>query len=102
MSHIISVISNSTVKAIIPQVVKLCKLYLINPATTATPERSFSVLRRMKTYLRSTISQERLNSLLILYLYSEKLDAINMKVLVNEFINSGDTKRQNAFATFNL
>ena len=34
-------------------------------ATTAV--RSFSALRRLKTYLRSSMSEERLNNLLLLY-----------------------------------
>ena len=36
------------------------------PATSCSAERSFSALRRMKTYLRSTMGQTRLNSLAIL------------------------------------
>lgn len=35
------------------EVVKLLKIFLTIPVTTATAERSFSALRRLKTYLRS-------------------------------------------------
>ena len=35
---------------------------------TATVERSFSSLQRVKTYLRSTMSQQRLDDLAILYI----------------------------------
>jgi hypothetical protein len=35
----------------------------ILPVSIATPERSFSCLKRMKTYLRNTTGQERLNGL---------------------------------------
>jgi hypothetical protein len=38
------------------------------PASTATTERSFSVLRRLKTYLRTTMLQDRLTSLAVLTL----------------------------------
>ena len=34
-------------------------------ATNATSERSFSALRRIKSYLRSTMHQQRLNHLMI-------------------------------------
>ena len=37
---------------------KLITLYLTVPVTTATAERSFSVLNRIKTYLRCTMSQQ--------------------------------------------
>ena len=43
-----------------------CPIYMI-PVTTATAERSFSALRRLKTYSRSTMSKERLNHTMLLY-----------------------------------
>ena len=47
-----------------PNISRSSKLFLskLLPVTTATCERSFSSLRRLKTYLRSTIKQTRLNS----------------------------------------
>ena len=39
---------------------KLLRLILVMPATNAVSERSASGLRRVKTYLRTTISQSRL------------------------------------------
>ena len=41
------------------QVEKLVKLVLTVPATNACSERSFSALKRIKTYLRSSMSQRR-------------------------------------------
>ena len=35
-------------------------ILLVIPATNATSERSFSALRRIKSYLRSTMTQDRL------------------------------------------
>ena len=35
----------------------------IRPSTTASNERSFSTLKRLKTYLRSTMTADRLNGL---------------------------------------
>ena len=37
----------------------ICKLLLVNPATSATGERSFSVARRGKTWLRANMKQQR-------------------------------------------
>ena len=39
------------------EVVTLLKLILVTPATNATSERTFSAMRRIKTYLRSTMGQ---------------------------------------------
>ena len=43
------------------------RIYLTMPVTVASGERSFSKLKLIKTYLRSTISQEKLNNLAMLY-----------------------------------
>ena len=39
------------------------------PASTATTGRSFSVLRRLKTYLRTTMLQDHLTSLAVLHVH---------------------------------
>ena len=47
------------------------RLFLTLPVTVASAERSFSKLKIVKTYLRSTMSQGRLASLAILSIESE-------------------------------
>ena len=49
------------------EVFMLVKLILVVPATNALSERSCSALTRLKTYLRTTMCQERLNHCMILY-----------------------------------
>ena len=61
------------------EVVKLVKLLLVCPASVASAERSFSGLRRLKTWLRSSISQERLTHLAIGYCMPIKLILMNMR-----------------------
>ena len=53
------------------QVVLLLRLFGTLPVTTATAERSFSTLRRLKTYLRSTMSEERLTDLALMTVHRE-------------------------------
>jgi len=65
-------------KKMLAEVDKLLKLYFTIPVTTATAERSFSSLRRLKTYLRSTMTQTRLNNLFILYIHTEKTDELDL------------------------
>ena len=50
-------------QTLFPQISKLFRLLLIMPATSVTSERSFSSLRHIKTYLRTSMKQERLNHL---------------------------------------
>ena len=42
--------------------------------TSATAERTFSTLRRLKNYLRSNMSQERLNHTIILHTCKDRTD----------------------------
>ncbi|KAL4107257.1 hypothetical protein QTP88_017637 [Uroleucon formosanum] len=39
------------------------------PVSTATPERMFSNLKRVKSYLRNTMKEDRLNGLIMLSVY---------------------------------
>ena len=55
------------------------RILLVIPATNATSERTFSALRRVKTYLRSTMTQTRMNSLLSLHVHKERTDALDLK-----------------------
>ena len=50
-------------KDLISEIVTVFKLILVNPATNAVSERSFSTARRLKTWLRSSMNQIRFNNL---------------------------------------
>ena len=41
------------------------------PVTTATNKRSFSVVKYLKTYLRNTTKEVRLNDLALLYVHRD-------------------------------
>jgi len=43
---------------------------MVLPVTSCEAERSLSTLRRLKTYLRTTMSQEQLNGLALLNTYN--------------------------------
>ena len=65
-------------KYLIPNIITTCKLLLVNPATSATPERSFSLARRVTTWLRSTMTPKRFNALAILNCHKEIKDGLNL------------------------
>ena len=60
-------------------------LILVAPATNATSERSFSILRRLITYLRSTMSQERLKHCAILTIMKEECDGLDLNNVGKDF-----------------
>ena len=76
---------NASQKMLVSEVLKLVKLILLVPVTNAVSERSCSTLRRVKTYLRSSITQKRLNSCLVLATYKEQVDKPNLVEVANQF-----------------
>ena len=66
------------------EVEKLVRLLLVSPASSAEAERSFSALRRLKTWLR-------LNFLAVCHVHQEVLDVIDVDALMNEFVSRNET-----------
>ncbi|XP_025411852.1 52 kDa repressor of the inhibitor of the protein kinase-like [Sipha flava] len=50
---------------IFPSILMLLKILCTLPISTATPKRMFSNLKRVKTYLRNTMKEDRLTMLSI-------------------------------------
>lgn len=91
--------SNSFSKSLLSQVDKLLRLYLTVPLTSSTAERSFSTLRRLKNYLRSTMTQERLNHVILLHTHKEITDNIDVKQIAIDFIGRNQ-RRMNFFGQY--
>ena len=66
------------VRGLFPQVERLLRLLLVCPATSCTTERSFSALRRLKTWLRTTMTQQRLNAVAVCHVHQEILDSLDI------------------------
>ncbi|CAN1168171.1 Zinc finger MYM-type protein 1 [Linum perenne] len=64
--------------------------------TVATAERSFSKLKLLKSYMRSTMSQERLNGLAMVAIENNYLEDIKIEELIEDFI-SKNTRRISLF-----
>jgi len=73
------------------EVYRLLNIALVLPVTSVACERSFSSLKLIKTYLRSTMCDNRLSSLAILSVESARSQAINLNSFVDEF----DAKHNN-------
>ena len=56
----------------------------VRAATSATPDGSFSLARRLKTWLRSTMNQKLFNSLAVLSFQKEITDEIFLVDVANE------------------
>ena len=67
---------------------KLLTLIMVLPSTNAVSERSASALRRVKTCLDATMSQLRLNNLMMLSIHQDRTDQINLETIINEFVSA--------------
>ncbi|KAL4152659.1 hypothetical protein QTP88_000492 [Uroleucon formosanum] len=65
-------------KHILPWANKICKLALTAPVSVATNERSFSKLRLIKNNLRSSMGDNRLDSLMILSVEKDVVDKLDI------------------------
>ena len=72
------------------------RVMLTIPVTVASAERSFSKLKLLKSYLRSTMTQERLNDLAMIALEGDLLEKIDYERIIEEFI-SKNTQRMTFF-----
>ena len=62
------IMSVNKLGVILPTFFRLCKILAVIPATSCSAERSFSCLRRLKTYTRNTMGQNRLSCLAVVNL----------------------------------
>lgn len=67
-------------------VIKIVNLLHVNPCSSASGERTFSTARRIKTWLRARMSQERFNSVSILNTHKNRTDSIDLIAIANSFV----------------
>ena len=73
-----------------PNIYTALKLLGVFPITTCTCERSASTIRRLKTYMRSTMSQERINGLALMY--THRNITIDIQKVIDTFARKHKTR----------
>lgn len=82
------------VRGLFGQVETLVRLLLVVPVSSSEAERSFSALRRLKTWLRSTMTQNRLNHVSVCHIHQDKLDLLDKKSICKQFIALNDKRKK--------
>ena len=77
------------------------KQIVVNPATSAAGERSFSTARRLNTWLRSRMNQERFSNLTVLNIHKERTERLSTIDIANAF-TARNTNRKRNFGTFRV
>ena len=81
------------VKAEFVQVCQLIRILLVSPASSASQERSFSALRRLKTWLRTTMTELRLNCVAVCNVHKSVIDTVDVRSLMTQFISCSDIRK---------
>ena len=87
--------SNAAFKDMLPTVHQLLWLYLTLPITSAISERTFSALRRLFTYLRTStcMTEKRLNNCLLLHVHKKLTDSLYLVAVASEFTSLYDERK---------
>lgn len=80
-----------------PAVKQALLMYITLPATTCTVERSFSTLRRVKTWLRSTMTDNRLSALCMMSVHREKISKDKSQFIETVIDQFGNDRRRLQF-----
>lgn len=82
---ILEYIYSKNLTAVCPNITIALRILLTMPVTVASAERSFSKLKLIKNYLRSTMSQERLTNLATISIEEAILDHIDIHETIKDF-----------------
>jgi hypothetical protein len=74
--------------ALFPNVYVAMRILLTLPITVASAERSFSKLKLIKTYLRSTMSQDRLVGLATVSIEKKIAEELDMTEIIQDFASA--------------
>ncbi|CAH1099417.1 unnamed protein product [Psylliodes chrysocephalus] len=82
---ILEFIFQSQLLSTFPNISIALKLLLTLPVSVASGEISFSKLKIIKNYLRSTMLQDRLNDLSIIAIENDIMDSLYLEELIKDF-----------------
>ena len=81
------------IRNLIGEVVKMIKLVIIMPGSNAVSERFSSSMRRLYTYLRTSMASSRLNNAMVLHIHKDRLDKLLMVDVANDFVFESDRRK---------
>ena len=78
----------------ISEVGKIVRLLLLSQATIPKSDGIFSALKRIKTYLRLSMRNNRLHVLMLMHVHNNILDNINLADVANQFVDEKESRKQ--------
>ncbi|KAL5270406.1 hypothetical protein ACHWQZ_G001209 [Mnemiopsis leidyi] len=86
--ELLELIFERQLQTLYPEVVTGLVLFLTLPVTVASAERSFSKLKLIKTYLRSTMSQDRLRHFALLSIEHKEAGKLDKSLIIKKFASA--------------
>lgn len=99
ISDLINNLGNEYLKvknSLFSEITEIIKLILKITVSAAKAEHSLSALKRLKTYLRSTMTHKRITYLMILHVHESITEKCDLKLITEEFV-SRTTERISTF-----
>ena len=81
-------------KTMLGEVCQLLHIILTIPVSSSTAEHTFSAMRRLKTFLRSSMSQTLLNDVMLLHIHKDKVDRIELTDIARQFIQTNERRKK--------
>ena len=78
---------NNNIQDTFPNMYICLRIYLLLLVANCSWERSFSALKRVKNYLRSTLSDQKLNHLALMHIESSVLRNLKLNDILDNFVN---------------
>ena len=90
---------NPSLATTYPDVCTAYMMYMTVPVTVATAKRSFSKLKLIKNFFRSSMSQERLSGLALLWIENERAKNLDFRKLILQFASAKAKPKNFKFPT---
>ena len=85
--NVVDFLKKNKIWSLIPEVMSLDKIILVMPATNASSEHAFSALRKLKSYLRTTMSDNCLYHPMPCTVHKELVKELNLKQVTNDSVD---------------
>lgn len=92
--NICNILHSQNLRDVYPNVDIARRIFLSIPATNCSGERSFSTLKRVKSYLRASMGQDRLNALALLSIEAELVQEIDYEDIIDDFARTKARKKK--------
>ena len=79
---------------------ELIRILFVVPVSSCEAEKSFSALPRLKTWLRASMGQERLNGVVVCNVHKDRLNSLKRENICQQFVGSIETRKHMSVLLF--